>query len=60
MKRVIVYNDEIHAPALVIGDRVEVIRGNGPREGELMWFAVIKEGEAGGLEVVPLGEFIGD
>ena len=42
VKKIVVYGDETHVPAGVkVGDRVELIRGDGPREGELMAYAVI-------------------
>jgi hypothetical protein len=42
MKKIHVYNDVIDTPAdLEDGERVEVIRGNGPREGESMGYATV-------------------
>jgi len=50
--RLIVYDHESHleVPAddtLAVGDTFEVIRGNGPREGDRMGFAVITDFEHG-------------
>jgi hypothetical protein len=49
--RLIVYDREIHletcAGALAVGDTVEAIRGNGPREGDHMGTATVTGFENG-------------
>lgn len=41
MKRIVMYDNEVHADAdIEDGERVELIHGNGIREGESMGFAV--------------------
>ena len=58
MKRVILYKDEIQVLASPdeapprVGERVELIRGDGPREGASMGFATIAHlGEDGSLSL---------
>lgn len=51
MKRIIIYNDITDVPAdLVVGERVELVRGNGPREGESMGYATVTANDENGLE----------
>ena len=51
-RRIIIYNDITDVPAdLVVGERVELIRGNGPREGASMGFATITANDENGLVI---------
>jgi hypothetical protein len=48
LRRIVMYKDETHAPVgLTVGERVIVVRGDGPREGDVMAHATITETNPG-------------
>jgi hypothetical protein len=56
-RRIILYTDEVHTPTdLRVGERIALIRGDGPREGELMDYAIVTASDEDGLSFRTLGE----
>lgn len=55
LRRVLIYNDEAHLPYPLPadGERVHVIRGNGPREGDLMAVATVRLDDDGTVHLIP-------
>jgi hypothetical protein len=55
MKRVVMYMDITEVPAEVTdGEVVELVRGDGPREGAVMCLARVTFLESGGVHLQPL------